>query len=91
MDGPLNHAFTPENFEVPYCFNVSIEDDYALENTEAFHLNVVSEDTGVDFKISSVTVEIQDNDSEKFGIASIGERLCKINFKIVYYRVQYLE
>lgn len=64
VDEVLNHIFTPDNFELPYCFNVSIEDDLALEEAEFFHLNVFTDDISVNFKISSILVEIQDNDSK---------------------------
>lgn len=64
VDGPLSHTFTPDSFEAPYCFNITIEDDLALENLEIFVLNLFSEDSSVDFKVPVLTVEIQDNDSK---------------------------
>ena len=64
MDEELGHIFTPDNFEMPYCFDVSIEDDLALEDTESFHLNLLTDDQNVNVKISTLVLEIEDNDSK---------------------------
>lgn len=55
-------VFTPENFDTPYCFNVSIRDDNVTETTENFSLKLSSEDEDVKFKRSELQLEIEDND-----------------------------
>lgn len=63
-DGSLSFKFTPANFERPQCFDISIEDDLACEDTETFSLNLLTEDSKVILKTSTLTVEILDNDSK---------------------------
>ena len=65
LDGPVEHTFSADNFEMPYCFNVVILDDMACEESETFSLSVVSKDLSVRMKIPTLTVQIRDNDSKK--------------------------
>lgn len=65
LDGPVEHTFSADNFEIPYCFNVVILDDMACEDLETFNINVVSEDLNVRIKIPTLTVQIRDNDSKR--------------------------
>lgn len=71
MDIDFNTArhftFTPVNFETPYCFSVSIEDDEVVEDQEDFTLSLTSSDVDVLVKKDSHTVFIVDNDCELSG------------------------
>ena len=48
------------------CTNISIENDSVLENNETFNVTIASSDASVMIEVSSVTVCINDNDSELY-------------------------
>ena len=62
--GNSSITFTADNFEAPHCFEVIVNDDSTLEDTERFTLSLLTEDQDVDFKNSELVVEIVDNDSK---------------------------
>ena len=55
-------TFTPDNFQTPYCFPISIMDDQIVENREDFSLILSASDKYVNFKIVEHMVEIIDDD-----------------------------
>ena len=65
VDGALNRiTFTPEDNEIAFCFNVTIVNDLALEDTEIFQLNIFTEDLSIILKNSLIVFEIQDDDGK---------------------------
>ena len=66
FDGRRTFTFNESNFEMQYCFQVTIEDDGFLEDTETFSLIVsADEESGahVSMKNARHRVGIYDDDS----------------------------